>query len=102
MMNGKTIMDNFLDLLKQGRVELNIEKAKPTHLRTTAEMRKILGMKDQKPRGRKAKQIEIDGEYRTLREWAKFLGLPYDKLYYQYAKQGLRGRALINKVKELI
>ena len=95
-------MDKFLEALKQGKVKLDPEKVKPVHKRTTQELREILGDMNRKPRGRKAKQVEIDGEYRTLREWAKFLGLPYDKLYYQYAKQGLRGRALINKVKNLL
>ena len=88
--------DNFVFL------KLDPEKAKPTTLLTTEQMRDIIKRSKYKPKGRKPEQVEIDGEYRTLREWAEFLGLPYDKLYYQYAKQGLRGRALINKVKSLL
>lgn len=95
-------MDKLLELLKKGSIELDPEKARPVPRRTTEEMRDIIKRSKYKPKGRKPEMVEIDGEYRTLREWAKFLGLPYDKLYYQYAKQGLRGRALINKVRELL
>ena len=37
---------------------------------------------------------EIDGEIKSLKEWAKFFGMGYQTLLYRYNK-GITGRALI-------
>ena len=69
-------------------------------MRTTAQLRDLLKKALSKPRGRKPKLwIEIDGEYRTMREWVDFMDLDYSKFYYYYNK-GIRGRALIDHARK--
>ena len=82
--------------LQSGEVGFDPTKAIPSRLRTTREMRRILKIAHQKPLGRKPKMVEVDGEERTLREWAELFEIDYNRLYYFYHRRKLRGRKLID------
>lgn len=93
-------MDKLLQALTQGTLTLDPEKARPQPKRTTAQLREIIRRSKHKPKGRKVTMlVEIDGEIRSLRQWAEFLDVSYSRLYYFYHK-GLRGRELVNKTRE--
>lgn len=87
-------MDKFLKALQKGEVSFTPTNTPP--LRTTEELRNVIKRMNQKPKGRKAKLVEVDGEERTLREWAEFFEIDYPRLYYFYTKKKLRGRKLID------
>lgn len=89
-------MDKFLEALKQGAVKLDPEKAVIERRRTTDELRQLITKSKALPRGRKAVLVEVDGEERTLKEWAELFDINYMRLRYFYAKKKLRGRKLID------
>jgi hypothetical protein len=92
-------MDKLLEALTKGNITLDPENAKPTPLKTRAELEKQIRLSKRKQMGRKPKlYVEVDGEIRTLRQWADFMDLNYSKLYYNYNK-GLRGRELLNSAR---
>lgn len=86
-------MDKFLKALQKGEVSFTQTDEPP--LRTLKEMHRLLKLTYQKPRGRKPQMVEIDGEERSLKEWAEFLEVDYERLYYFYHHRKLRGRKLI-------
>ena len=63
-------------------------------LRTTAELRELIRKSKHKPTGRpESITIEIDGETRTLKQWAIDFGIPYHLAYNRYLK-GRTGREI--------
>lgn len=61
-------------------------------LKTTAQLREQIRRSKHKPIGRpESITIEIDGETRTLKQWAIDFGIPYPLAYNRYLK-GRTGR----------